>query len=131
MDIDRDLDNSRNNKMYFHQIEQHKKFERKLKNKKTSTSFTEKEVDFSDFLFVLDGYEGVFYTAYIILIPYITGTIFLYFFVANGDFGNYKLIGTDTFLVVWMVGYEVAGAIALMSIFISFLGHKSEIRVYK
>ena len=131
MDIDRDLQNSRNNQMYFHQIERHKRFERESKSKKTSDSFTDKEVDFSDFLFVIDGYEGVLYTAYIMLIPYIVGTVFLYFFIANGDFGNYKLIGTDTFIVVWMVGYEVVAAIALISIFISFLRHKSEIRVYK
>ncbi|MDQ1263662.1 MAG: hypothetical protein QG559_663 [Campylobacterota bacterium] len=123
MDLERDLDNSRNNQMYYNQIQKYGRARHDVhKNMKgTSTSFGSQKVEFSNYLLVIEGYEGFFYAGYVALIPYIVGSLFLYFFVANGSFGNYKLLETEAFFIVWLIGYEIVAAFMLIFIFVSFL----------
>lgn len=125
MDLERDLDNSRNNQMYYRQIQKNTRSTQKNINS-ASDSFGSQKVDFSSYLLVIEGYEGFFYAGYVALIPYIVGSLFLYFFVANGSFGNYKLLKTEAFFIVWMIGYEIVAAFMLVFIFISFLRYDKE-----
>lgn len=84
-------------------------------------SFSSQEVDLSDYFFIADGYEGFFYTLYLIAIPYIVGAVFLFLFVAKGDFSNFMLLDINAFFVVWLIGYEVVATFILIAIFMSFL----------
>lgn len=126
MDMERDLDNHRNNVMYYNQLLRDNKVKSKLKSDSyEATSFAKKKVDFSDYLPLLEGYEGIFYTFYFISIPYFIGAIFLFFAVAGGKFEHFMLLEFNAFLVVWMIGYEVVAALILIAILISFFKHDS------
>jgi small-conductance mechanosensitive channel len=114
--------------MYYNQI-----VEKKLKNepikradKKVSASFASQKVDFSDYLVAPEGYEAVVYPLYFLSIPYITGAVFLFLFIAGGSFTNFKLLDTSAFLIVWMIGYEIVATVLLIAIFISFLKHDNK-----
>ncbi len=110
--MERDLDNHRNNVMYYNRILRDNKA--KSNEKRASyeaTSFSQKKVDFSDHLPIIEGYEGAFYTFYFIAIPYFVGATFLFFAVAGGKFEHFMLLEFSAFLVVWMIGYEVVAAL--------------------
>ena len=128
MDSNRDLDNRRNNTMYYNQMLRENRV-RENRNKKEKTapeSFASQNVDFKDYVFAPDGYEGFFYTAYFLMIPYLVGAIFLFFFVAGADYDNFMLLEISAFFIVWMMGYEIVAALLLISIFISFLRYEKK-----
>ncbi len=122
-----DQKNHQTNLMYFNQmIEKDEKLNHSAQSKKkeqhkASTSFGSQKIDFSDFLVAPEGYESVVYPIYFLLIPYITGAVVLFLFVAGASFDNFKLLEFDSFLVVWMIGYEIVATLLLIAIFISFL----------
>ncbi|MDD2653443.1 MAG: hypothetical protein PHX44_10400 [Sulfurimonas sp.] len=80
----------------------------------------------SDYLLVIKGYEGIFYTFYFVAIPYLMGATFLFFAVAGGKFEHFMLLEFSAFLVVWMIGYEIVAALILIAILISFFKHDSK-----
>ncbi len=124
MDNERDLSNSRNNAMYYNQMLREDRVKRGSNNKKQNSApitFSSQKVDISDYIFVPEGYEGLFYTIYFFSIPYLIGAVFLFFFVAGGDYDNFMLLDKSAILVVWMIGYEIVATLLLISIFISFL----------
>ena len=124
MDNKRDPDNHRNNQMYYNQMLREKAYRQKLQQNREAavkTSFASQKVDFSDHVFVVEGYEGIFYTLYFLSVPYITGAIFLFFFVAGGSYDNFMLLEMNAFLIVWLIGYEIVASLILIAIFISFL----------
>lgn len=124
MDNKRDPDNHRNNQMYYNQMLREKAYRQKQRQNQEAavkTSFTSQHVDFSDHVFVVEGYEGVFYTLYFLSVPYITGAVFLFFFVAGGSYDNFMLLEMNAFLIVWLIGYEIVATLILIAIFISFL----------
>ena len=125
MDSKEDIENHQHNLLYFNQMierNEHKKG-RKKALKKIPKSFSSQKVDLSDYLVAPEGYEGIVYTIYFLVIPYIVGLIFLFLFVAGGDFANFKLMEmkASAFLIVWMIGYEIVATLLLVGIFISFL----------
>lgn len=131
MDSNRDLDNHRNNAMYYNQLLREDRTRENSHIKSTRSepeSFANKKVDFSDYLPVIEGYEGIFYTLYFISIPYISGAIFLFFFVAGGRFEYFMLLDFNSFLIVWMIGYEIVASLLLITIFISFFKHDNKHR---
>ncbi len=124
MDNKRDLDNHRNNQMYYNQMLREKAYKQsreKSREVETKPSFASQKVDFSDHVFVIEGYEGIFYTIYFLTVPYISGAIFLFFFVAGGSYDNFMLLEMNAFLIVWLIGYEIVATLILIAIFISFL----------
>jgi small-conductance mechanosensitive channel len=94
-------------------------------------SFTSQEIDLSDYFFTIEGYEGFFYTLYLITIPYITGAVFLFFYVAKGDFSNFMLLDINAFFVVWLIGYEIVATFILIAILISFLRYDKKTKNHK
>jgi len=89
-------------------------------------SFASQKIDFKDFLFVPDKWEGVFYTLYALCAPYIAGAVFLFFFVAGGSYENFKLLNMDAFLIIWLIGYEVIAVFALSWIMMLYLRYDSQ-----
>ena len=120
-----DVENHQHNLLYFNQMVERseRSKEHKEVHKKVPESFTSQNVDLSDYLVAPEGYEGIVYTVYFISFPYIVGLVFLFFFVAGGSFDNFKLMEMElsSFLVVWMIGYEIIATLLLIGIFISFL----------
>lgn len=124
MDNTRDPDNHRNNQMYYNQlVRENTKRQARRQNQETQVkpSFASQNIDFSEHVFVIEGYEGIFYTVYFLSVPYITGAIFLFFFVAGGSYDNFMLLDMNAFLIVWLIGYEIVATLILIAIFISFL----------
>ncbi|MDD5399943.1 MAG: hypothetical protein PHQ93_02005 [Sulfurimonas sp.] len=125
MDTKRDFDNNRNNLMYYNQMLRESEIKKNSKRRHdiASTSFSSQEVEFSNYLLAPNGYEGIFYTIYFLTIPYAVGTVFLFFFIADASYGNFKLLDMSSFLIVWLMGYEIVATLLLIAIFLSFLRH--------
>lgn len=123
MESKEDVENHHHNLLYFNQMVEKggRSQERKKVERKAPTSFSSQKVDLSDYLAVVEGYEGVFYILYFLLVPYITGLVFLFIFIAGGSFENFALLDSSAFLIVWMIGYEIVASCLLIGIFISFL----------
>jgi len=91
------------------------------KHKKKSGSFTQQEIHLSDFPIAPKGYESIAYFLYALFLPYTAGYLFLYLILARVSFVDNPFLGTDNFLIVWMIGYEVIAVIALLWILKLFL----------
>lgn len=91
------------------------------KKKNKAKSFGSQEIKLDDIVFAPEGYEAPFFTLYFISIPYIVGAIFLFLFVAQADFDSFMMLNMTSFFIVWAIGYEIVGTIALLWIFILFL----------
>ena len=87
-------------------------------NQKIPEKFSQKEVTFDDIpLFFPRGFEKFFLILYTIALPYITGTLFLFFYVSNGQSDLYfSLNDHASFIFSWIIGYEILAAIALIFI---------------
>ncbi|WP_457746106.1 hypothetical protein [Sulfurimonas sp.] len=96
-----------------------------LSNKK-KVSFGSQKVEFSDFLYAPEGWESVVYTIYFVGVPYVVGAVFLFFFVAGGDWENFKLLDFNAFPIVWAIGYEIVAVIALIWIMILYLQYDDD-----
>jgi len=117
--------------MRFDILKNKENFNEKPKVAKKSTSFALQEVDLSKIVFAPDGYESIFYTAYFVLIPYIVGNIFLFIFISNGVFSNYKLLDTGAFFIVWIIGYEIVATLSLLWIMVLYLKYDKQESEYK
>ena len=111
-----------NNSLYYNKMlraSERKKVKKPLKQK----SFASRKVDFSKYLIVFKGYETIAYVIYFLLIPYLMGLTFLFFYVAKAAYASFTLLDLSSFLIVWAIGYEITGAIILIFITISFIKH--------
>lgn len=94
------------------------------KKNKEPESFGQKEVHFSEIFYLPDGLENLFLGIYFITIPYVTGLIFLFGFAAKGKIQDFMQLDLAMFFVVWAIGYEVVGGIALVFIFYNMFTFK-------
>ncbi len=115
----RDSNNSQYNSIYYNQLL--RASEKKKSSRPIEKDFASKNIDLSDYLIVLKNYESIFYTFYFLLIPYIVGFTFLFFYVAKGVQENFALLDLTAFLIIWAIGYEITGALILIAIFISYI----------
>ena len=84
-------------------------------------SFFSQPVPLRKFLYLPEDREVFFMTLYFIFLPYITGLVFIYFFIAGSSIQNYLGLELTLFLPVWGIGYEVLAGIIMFSIFVSAL----------
>ena len=84
----------------------------------SSKKFTEKKVTFNDTpLFFPEGFEKIFLALYFISLPYIAGLLFLFFYIAEGDFELFlSLDENNSFLFTWAIGYEIIAVLILLYI---------------
>ena len=76
-----------------------------------------KEVDLqkTPILFFPPGKEMLFLGIYFAILPYITGLLFMFFVVAKGNPALFtSLKATDSFIMVWAIGYEILAAIIIL-----------------
>ncbi|MBD3796471.1 MAG: hypothetical protein IE887_01820 [Campylobacterales bacterium] len=130
MGIDEDLENKRH-MMYYNQLlqsDRRAKLKGDLgkKKKRNRLSFGSQKVDFKDYVYAPDDYEWIAYLFYFITVPYAIGALFLFFFIAGADYDNFMLLNLNSFLIVWMIGYEIVAAFLLFWIFVMFLQYERE-----
>lgn len=90
------------------------RLKRRRKQKSKNTSFSQQEIHLSDLPIAPKGYESIAYFLYALFLPYFAGYVFLCLVLARVKFTDNPFIGTDNFLIVWMIGYEVLAVIALL-----------------
>jgi len=121
------------NMLYYNQLimtERREKAKKAKRAKKQKKSFASQEVSFKDFLYIPENWEFIFYTFYGIGIPYLTGAIFLFLFVANGSYENFKLLNMNAFLIIWLIGYEIVAVFALIWILILYIKYEPDENFY-
>lgn len=134
MSLDEDLERKRH-MIYYNQLLQSdrraKLRDKKIEHgsvhehaKKKRVSFGSQKVELRDYVIAPDGYEELAYIFYFLSIPYISGAIFLFLFVAGANFDNFMLLDLNSFLIVWLIGYEIVAAFLLFWIFIMFLQYE-------
>ncbi|OQX60107.1 MAG: hypothetical protein B5M52_01080 [Helicobacteraceae bacterium 4484_230] len=96
-----------------------KKVRKAVKRENVSNTFGSQPVDFGKFVYLPEGYENFFIFLYVLIVPYVTGLIFLFFFVAKTNVTNFTSMDLTTFFVVWAIGYEIVAAVLLVLIFYS------------
>ena len=99
------------------------KKKRRLANQ--NKSFSKQEIHISDLPIAPKGYESIFYTLYALAIPYVFGLIFLSVVLSTNSSDN-PFVGTDSFLIVWIVGYEVVSVLSLIWITLLFITYDSK-----
>jgi hypothetical protein len=85
--------------------------------------FFNKSLDYRDFVFSPEGYEGITLGLYIITIPYLSGLLFLFLFVAKASYEYFLTFDLASFFIIWAIGYEVSAVSILVGIFLIWLKH--------
>ncbi len=86
---------------------------------KSSKKFSQQEVNLSNTpLFFPEGFEKIFLAIYFISLPYIAGLLFLFFYVAEGKAELFSSLNEESsFILTWLIGYEVIASLILLYIF--------------
>lgn len=85
--------------------------------KKKQQSFSQQEVTFKGIGLFPEGLEKIFLAIYIVLLPYITGVIFLFFYVGSGDTETFMSLNQDaSFMLTWIIGYEILAVLIILYI---------------
>ncbi|RLA68783.1 MAG: hypothetical protein DRG09_07305 [Epsilonproteobacteria bacterium] len=89
-----------------------------------SKKFTQQDVDLAKTpLFFPEGFEKIFISIYFIILPYIAGLFFLFFYVAEGSIELFVSLSEESsFLLTWTIGYEIIASIIILSIVKMALG---------
>lgn len=90
--------------------------EKPIRNK--SSKFSNQNVDLAKTpLFFPAGFEKIFLTIYFITLPYITGLLFQFFYIADGKVELYlSLSENSSFLFAWAIGYEILATLLILYI---------------
>jgi len=95
--------------------------DRLSKSRHKKKTFGSQNIDVKDYIVSPEGWEGIMFTFYFLSIPYITGIIFLFVFIARADMENFLVFDLTAFFVVWAIGYEIVASLILTAIFISYI----------
>ncbi|QSZ40938.1 hypothetical protein GJV85_02020 [Sulfurimonas aquatica] len=107
------------NRTYYDFISR-KEHQKKHQKPKGPRSFAKQELSLKDITLAPEGWEGTMFTVYAVSIPYIFGYLFLTYFIAGGNFKNSVFADTDSFLIVWLIGYEIVAGLAMIWITVLF-----------
>ena len=90
--------------------------EKRLKNE--SDAFSQKEISYDDTPLIFPpGMEKVFLVLYFISLPYITGLMFLFFYVGEGKTELFFALNEESsFILTWAIGYEILATLLLLFI---------------
>ena len=91
---------------------------KRLKSSKSSVKFLQQKVDLkSTPLYFAEGFEKVFLAIYFITLPYITGLLFLFFYISGGSYEVFSSLNKDYFFILtWAIGYEILAILILLYI---------------
>ena len=85
--------------------------------------FLNQTIDYRDFVLVPEGYEGIVVALYLLIIPYLSGLLFLYLFIARASYEYFLNFTLTSVAVIWAIGYEVCAVLILVGIFLAWLKH--------
>jgi len=90
----------------------------------------------TDLPFVPDANSDIAITLYVVLLPYITGILFLFIHIFEMNLDRMEALGHQhSFVLIWLIGYEVLAAIILSwifkSILFSFFTSKQKVEAYQ
>ena len=90
--------------------------ERRIQN--TEDSFSQQKITFENApLLFPPSLEKVFLLFYFIVLPYIAGLMFLFFYIGEGDIDLFFSINEEpSFLFTWAIGYEILAGILILYI---------------
>ncbi|MDD5053323.1 MAG: hypothetical protein PHO27_11375 [Sulfuricurvum sp.] len=91
--------------------------------RKMEEDFFNQALDYRNFVFAPEGYEGPVLALYIGLVPYFSGLLFLYLFVARASYEYFLQFNLTSFFVIWAIGYEVCAVSLLIVIFLAWVNH--------
>lgn len=90
----------------------HSKREKNVKNK--GKKFSQQQIHLSDIAFLPEGYEAIFLGLYVIILPYLAGLIFQFFYVCSMKVEVFlTIVGNTMFMLIWAIGYEIIAFIIL------------------
>ncbi|MCD6212007.1 MAG: hypothetical protein J7J02_03400 [Sulfurovum sp.] len=91
---------------------------KRLKSSKDNVKFLQQEVNLkSTPLYFPEGFEKIFLAMYFILLPFITGLLFLFFFNSMGKYEVFLSLNQDYFFILtWAIGYEILAILILLYI---------------
>ena len=83
---------------------------------KLNTNFSKQGVDRQKTpLFFPEGFEMIFLGIYFIILPYIAGILFLFFYVSDGSPELFSYIYEQSFfMLTWLIGYELLTTLLLL-----------------
>ncbi len=92
--------------------------EKRIKSSGSGGEFSQQDIVLADSpIYFAEGFEKIFLTLYIISLPYITGLLFLFFYVAEGKAELFLSLNEDSsFIFTWSIGYEILAALTLLFI---------------
>ncbi len=95
-------------------LEKQKRREARTRDK--LAEFMSADIQDSELGIVPEGYGGIFYLTFILFVPWIMGTMFMFFYVSKGSMETFNSIDTST-LLTWVIGYEILAVLILLLIF--------------
>jgi hypothetical protein len=87
--------------------------------RKNAESFWDQPIVMSRYLYLPEAYETLFLAAYLLLLPYLTGLLFIFLFIARNDAAHFVGLDLMLFIPVWSIGYETLAGLTLLGIFYS------------
>jgi hypothetical protein len=84
----------------------------------SKNSFGKQEIRYEDTpLFFPPGFEKLFLLIYFVSLPYITGLLFLFIYIAKSKYDLFLLLVQESpFIMTWAIGYEILAALILLYI---------------
>ena len=88
------------------------------KFRSSERGFSKQEFQLKDTpLFFPEGFEKIFLVIYATTLPYITGLIFTFFYLAKSDYTLFLSLNKETpVFLTWAIGYEILAALMLIYI---------------
>jgi len=84
--------------------------------KNTNEKFTQQNITFDDTpLLFPAGMEKFFLLIYFIVLPYIAGLLFLFFYVGGGKTELFLSLNEESsFMLTWAIGYEIIAGVLIL-----------------
>lgn len=93
------------------------------RHKAKEEDFLNQEIDYRNFVFAPEGYEGPVLFVYLLSLPYLVGLAFLFLFVARASYEYFLEFNLSSYFVIWAIGYEVSAVLFVIIIFLAWLNH--------
>ena len=110
------MEYSLNNDPFHQNTSLHEKRKLKKKNKDyKDLGFMNQKVDLVNSILFPEGYENIMLAVYFVTVPYITGLLFIFFYIGKGDSTVFLSLNSEhSFLIAWAVGYEIVALLILL-----------------
>jgi len=97
-------------------LRQEKERRRKAKTRDKLAEFMSADIHDSEFGIIPEGYGGITYLTLFIFAPWIAGSLFMFFYVSDGNMETFNGLENSPMLT-WVIGYEILAALVLLLIF--------------